>query len=108
MPLKESFVQPWLYYIWYLADVYDEDEDDEDEEDAHDGPPDWVESEREQFKAHRDKDKDGKLNAEEVREWIIPEDYDHSESEAQHLVFTADENKVCFHWCDLRILPLTF
>jgi stage III sporulation protein SpoIIIAA len=36
-----------------------------------------------------------KLNADEVKEWIIPEDYDHSESEAQHLVFTADENKVC-------------
>ena len=78
----------------YIADVYDEEEeDDEDEDFAHDGPPDWVESEREQFKAYRDKDKDGKLNADEVKEWIIPEDYDHSESEAQHLVFTADENK---------------
>ena len=83
-------------YVWYLADVYDEeDEDDEDEDLAHDGAPDWVESEREQFKSYRDKDKDGKLNADEVKEWIIPEDYDHSESEAQHLVFTADENKVC-------------
>ncbi|CAC5409694.1 Calumenin-A,Reticulocalbin-3,Calumenin,Reticulocalbin-1,Calumenin-B [Mytilus coruscus] len=77
----------------YIADVYDEDEEDEDEDYPHDGTPDWVESEKVQFKSHRDKDKDGKLNAEEVMEWIIPQDYDHSESEAQHLVFTADENK---------------
>lgn len=87
----------WDDYIEYIvADVYDEDDEDDDEED-HDGAPDWVESEKEQFKSYRDKDKDGKLNFEEVKEWIIPEDYDHSESEAQHLVFTADNDKVCLH-----------
>ena len=43
---------------------------------------------------NRDKDKDGKLNLEEVKDWIIPPDYDHTDSETKHLIFEADVDKV--------------
>jgi len=55
--------------------------------------PDWVKTEREQFFEYRDKDKDGKMNLAEVKEWIIPPDYDHSEAETKHLIFEADIDK---------------
>ena len=56
--------------------------------------PDWVKSEREQFKNHRDKNMDGKLDKDEVKEWVIPDDYDHSGAEASHLMHATDEDKV--------------
>uniref|UniRef100_A0A915NFV9 Reticulocalbin-3 n=1 Tax=Meloidogyne floridensis TaxID=298350 RepID=A0A915NFV9_9BILA len=83
--------------------------------------PEWVESEREMFKEHRDKDKDGKLNKanlinlkaiplyfklityalydyfsmglEEMRDWVMPLNFDHADAEAKHLVHIADDNK---------------
>ena len=52
--------------------------------------------EREQFEKYRDKDHDGKLNHEEIKDWIIPEDYDHSDAEAKHLISSSDSgDKVC-------------
>jgi len=71
----------------YIGDMYK----DEDGEDG--GEPDWVASEREQFTDHRDTDKDGFMNLEEVRAWIIPADFDHSGAEAKHLVFESDEDQ---------------
>ena len=67
----------------YIGDMYREGEEGE-------GEPDWVISEREQFEKFRDRNQDGFLDLEEVRAWIIPPDYDHSEAEAKHLVFEAD------------------
>jgi len=55
--------------------------------------PEWVENEKEQFKEYRDKDKDLKLNAEEVKDWIIPPDYDHTDAETKHLITEADADK---------------
>jgi len=55
--------------------------------------PEWVAAEREMFKEHRDKDADGKLNKEEMREWIMPLNFDHAEAEAKHLVGIADDDK---------------
>lgn len=34
------------------------------------------------------------MDREEVKDWIIPEDYDHSDSEAKHLMEEADANDV--------------
>ena len=68
-------------------DMWPAQERDEDE-------PDWVTSEREQFEEYRDKNKDGVMDREEVAEWIIPDDYDHSDAESKHLIFESDENKV--------------
>jgi len=35
------------------------------------------------------------LSQEELGKWIIPQDYDHIEAEAAHLLYEADTNKVC-------------
>ncbi|XP_044749529.1 calumenin [Coccinella septempunctata] len=66
----------------YIRDLY-RGEDDEEE-------PDWVKSEREQFDTYRDKDGDGFLDVEEVKNWVIPPDFDHAEAEARHLIYEAD------------------
>uniref|UniRef100_H3A571 Reticulocalbin-3 n=1 Tax=Latimeria chalumnae TaxID=7897 RepID=H3A571_LATCH len=55
--------------------------------------PDWVKTEREQFTEFRDKNKDGKMDKEETKDWILPSDYDHAEAEARHLVYESDQNK---------------
>lgn len=55
--------------------------------------PEWVQNEKDQFQNFRDKDKDGFMSADEVRDWIMPVDYDHSQSEARHLIYEADKNK---------------
>lgn len=61
--------------------------------DGEEGEPDWVKTEREQFTQYRDKDKDGLMNRDEVRDWVMPDDYDHSKAEAKHLIFQADTDK---------------
>ncbi|KAL3065348.1 hypothetical protein OYC64_015509 [Pagothenia borchgrevinki] len=58
------------------------------------GPePDWVKTEREQFSDFRDLNKDGKMDMEEIRHWIMPQDYDHAQAEARHLVYESDQDK---------------
>ncbi|XP_007909078.1 calumenin isoform X2 [Callorhinchus milii] len=69
----------------YIGDMYTADSE------GHE--PDWVKSEREQFTEFRDKNKDGKMDKEETKDWILPADYDHAEAEARHLVYESDENK---------------
>jgi len=69
----------------YIGDMYHPE--------AGEAVPEWVEHEKEQFKEYRDKDKDLKLNPEEVKDWIIPPDYDHTDAETKHLIFEADANK---------------
>lgn len=54
--------------------------------------PEWVKNEREQFSAYRDKDGDGFMDAEEVKNWIIPPDFDHAEAEARHLIYESDSD----------------
>lgn len=59
--------------------------------------PEWVVSEKKQFKEFRDKNADGKMDKKEVADWILPPDFDHVSSEAQHLLKESDENQVRFH-----------
>uniref|UniRef100_G3U6I0 Reticulocalbin-3 n=1 Tax=Loxodonta africana TaxID=9785 RepID=G3U6I0_LOXAF len=69
----------------YIADMFSHEDN---------GPePDWVLSEREQFNEFRDLNKDGKLDKDEIRHWILPQDYDHAQAEARHLVYESDKNK---------------
>jgi len=68
----------------YIGDMYRDEGGEGSEE------PDWVSNEREQFTKYRDLDGDGLLNVAEVKAWIIPEDFDHSDAEAKHLVFESD------------------
>ncbi|MCL4126530.1 UNVERIFIED_CONTAM: hypothetical protein GTU68_061764 [Idotea baltica] len=67
----------------YIGDMYKGDYEDEEE-------PDWVSSERDQFNNFRDKDKSGFMELEEVRQWIMPPDYDHAYAEAKHLITESD------------------
>lgn len=71
----------------YISDMYAP----EDEHAQY--VPEWVTREREQFQTYRDKNGDGYLDKAEIREWIVPTDYDHAEAEAKHLIFEADKNK---------------
>lgn len=73
-------------YLSLQADMWPAQDDEE---------PDWVKTEREQFHNFRDKNKDGRMDTQEVQDWIIPPDYDHSEAEAKHLIFESDHNRVC-------------
>ncbi|XP_064482432.1 calumenin-A-like isoform X2 [Ornithodoros turicata] len=70
----------------YIGDMYGGAEEGEVE-------PDWVHNERDQFKNYRDRNKDGFMDGDEVREWIMPADYDHSKAEAHHLLYEADKDK---------------
>lgn len=69
----------------YIGDMFRGAEDGEEE-------PEWVKNERETFANFRDKDHDGYMNNDEVRDWIIPPDFDHSEAEARHLIYEADSD----------------
>lgn len=68
--------------------------------------PDWVKSEREQFETFRDQNKDGKLDKEEVKAWIIPPDYDHSSAEAKHLLYESDKDGVSMSFCFGHMFPV--
>ena len=59
--------------------------------------PEWVRTEREQFTEFRDTNKDGRMDKEETKDWILPSDYDHAEAEAKHLVYESDNDKVHTH-----------
>ncbi|XP_022909565.1 calumenin [Onthophagus taurus] len=68
----------------YIGDMYRSEENEEE--------PEWVKSEREQFAKYRDDDKDGYMTEEEVKNWIMPPDFDHAEAEARHLIYEADKD----------------
>ncbi|KAM8940493.1 reticulocalbin-1 isoform 2-T2 [Pelodytes ibericus] len=69
----------------YIADMFAHEEG---------GPePDWVATEREQFADFRDLNKDGKMDKDEIRNWILPQDYDHAQAEARHLIYESDKDK---------------
>lgn len=71
----------------FLGDYKDPDDPETEE-------PEWVKEETQKFKEEYDKDKDGKLNKEEVKLWILPEtEQAMAQEEARHLVSSADEDK---------------
>jgi len=51
-----------------------------------------VENERESFRAYRDKNNDGFLDEEEVKQWIMPDEYDHAGAETNHLIHASDSD----------------
>jgi len=69
----------------YIGDMYTPDSGEEE--------PEWVATERKQFAEYRDKNKDGKMDIDEVRAWILPEDYNHAQAEAKHLIYESDDDK---------------
>ena len=65
----------------YIADIINDD----DEENI-------IDSERDNFSNNLDHDKDGVLNRDEVRAWLIPVQYDYARGEAEFLVKVSDGN----------------
>lgn len=67
--------------------------------------PAWVEREREEFARQFDKNKDGKLNRDEVRDWALPPRGE-SLDEAKHLIDGSDDDangslsleEILIHW----------
>ncbi len=51
-------------------------------------------AERESFRDQHDVNSDGFMDQEEVQRWILPDDYDHTQAEAQHLIRESDRDKV--------------
>ncbi len=72
----------------YIGDMYNKDSSEEEDNEATE--PEWVTEERKQFEKHRDLNGDGYMDVEEVKAWIIPPDFDHSEAEAKHLIHESD------------------
>ncbi|XP_015926659.1 calumenin isoform X2 [Parasteatoda tepidariorum] len=69
----------------YIGDMWDDND--------LEAEPSWVEAEKDQFLQFRDKDKSGFMEFDEVKDWILPDDYDNSEAEAKHLVYESDLNR---------------
>uniref|UniRef100_A0A8C1ZF43 Calumenin b n=1 Tax=Cyprinus carpio TaxID=7962 RepID=A0A8C1ZF43_CYPCA len=69
----------------YISDMYSQNGDANE--------PEWVKTEREQFREFRDKNKDGHMDKDETRDWILPPDYDHVEVEAKHLLYESDADQ---------------
>lgn len=74
----------------FISDMYSPEDGIQESQSA---VPEWVQREREQFHTFRDKNHDGYLDRDEIREWIVPANYDHAEAEAKHLIYEADTNK---------------
>lgn len=67
--------------------------------------PQWVIRQRKEFASQFDKNKDGKLDRDEIRAWALPEKGE-SLDEAKHLIDGSDENadgalsvdEMLLHW----------
>jgi Ca2+-binding EF-hand superfamily protein len=70
----------------YIGDMYKPEHPDEE-------PPEWLEVEKEHFKTIRDQDGDGLMGKTEVRDWLMPIEYDHIDAEAAHLILECDADE---------------
>ncbi|CAH0381721.1 unnamed protein product [Bemisia tabaci] len=52
----------------------------------------WLIVEKEKFDSEYDKDKDGKLNSDEIISWVVPSNHEIAEEEVNHLFAAADED----------------
>ncbi|XP_047656632.1 reticulocalbin-3 [Tachysurus fulvidraco] len=68
----------------YIGDMFTPEEGESE--------PEWVTTERKQFSGYRDINKDGFLDADEIAQWILPRDVDHTDNEAKHLIHETDKN----------------
>lgn len=80
---KDGFISMDEYITDLLAD----------EEDDNVNNPDWIETEKKAFLSHRDKDGDGNIDLEELREWLHPDGVTPALAEAKHLIAMSDSDK---------------
>jgi len=97
--MKESVVQETLDEVdkdndgfisleEYLEDVGAGEEDDEDGNGET-----WTKEDEDEFHRDLDKNGDGRLDRDEIYEWIVPSDFDHIDEETKHLFDEADADK---------------
>lgn len=55
-------------------------------------PPEWVLDDRKHFNSKLDKNKNGVLDRDEIRAWVLP-DREDSVKESKHLISSADDNE---------------
>ena len=72
----------------YIGDMYSEEERKNNAQE-----PEWLKSEKEQFSRYRDKNGDGFMGKAEVKDWILPAEYDNVAAESAHLMHEADADK---------------
>lgn len=53
----------------------------------------WYQLEKDRFESEYDKNKDGQLNREEMRAWLIPDIQQTAKEEVDHLITEADHDK---------------
>ena len=58
--------------------------------DDHVNKPEWIEIEKKQFLTHRDLNKDGSVDIDELREWLHPNGVAPALAEAKHLIALSD------------------
>jgi len=73
----------------YIADLYHPDDD----QIANAEEPEWLVVEKTHFKNIRDTNKDGSLDLAEVKNWLMPTEYNHIKAEASHLMLECDDDK---------------
>jgi len=71
----------------YIKDIYSSFK-----QPVEDNEPEWVARERNTFATVLDHNKDGFLDFDEVKFWILPGDADHVNRETQHLIAESDIN----------------
>lgn len=70
----------------FLGDYKDPEAQDQED-------PEWVMEETKRFNEEYDKNKDGRLDTQELKAWILPEtDHAMAEEEAKHLITSADDD----------------
>jgi len=84
----------------YLSDLWSHDYENEKSSQTDDetlakekSAPEWLTEEARLFREKRDEDKDGYLSENEVKNWIVPNQYDHVQSEIVHLMKEADDDQ---------------
>lgn len=63
------------------------------ENDTREATKKWVENERNMFLSVRDKNGDGTMDLEEVKEWILPDELNHADDEANRLITLINDRK---------------
>ena len=89
-----------FFTLFYLADLWSHDYEDGKDSLSDDetlnkerSAPEWLNEEAQLFRDKRDEDHDGFLSESEVKNWIVPNQYDHVQSEIEHLMNTADDDR---------------
>ena len=54
----------------------------------------WMKDELQRFNDEHDANKDGRLDEDEVKQWLLPDFHKVRAEEVDHLMTEADENKV--------------